>query len=88
MFKNLVILTLISLHNVSINAHVHKINNYTTTKVNCILYEYPNKKYCDYYYNNSRCNVEKHDCVGLNLGNTNLDYPHDKIHVKNKVDIG
>ena len=34
--------------------------------------------YCNYYYNNSRCNVEKHDCVGLNLNNNNLDYPHDR----------
>lgn len=58
MFKNLVILTLISLHNVTINAHVHKINNYTTSKVNCILYEYPNKKYCDYYYPNRHVMLE------------------------------
>jgi len=33
---------------------------------------------CEYYYNHSRCNTIKHDCVGLNLQNNNLEYPHDK----------
>ena len=37
-----------------------------------------NTSMCDYYYNNSRCNVEKHDCIGLNLDNNNLNYPYDK----------
>ena len=58
MFKNLVILTFISLHNISTDAYVHKINNYTTSKKNCILYEYPNKEYCDYYYPSRHIMVE------------------------------
>lgn len=33
-----------------------------------------NTSLCDYYYNNSRCNTNKHDCVGLNLNN-NLYFP-------------
>lgn len=39
---------------------------------------------CEYYYNNSRCNIEKHDCVGLNLNNNNLDYPYNKDICENQ----
>lgn len=30
-----------------------------------------NTSRCDYYYNQSRCNIEKHDCVGAGLHSTN-----------------
>lgn len=69
MFKSLLIITLILLNHVSIYAHVHKINNYKKSKKKCILYEYPNKKYCDYYPNRHLILSNSNTSLGIIINN-------------------